>query len=163
MPMKRLLSGYMTMVGVPLVVVAFVLHAGRNMVAPPSIDGDWIMQWESPDAAGKCQEQLPDEIGGSLAISQSGRHLTAHWNQDRTSPLKGILDDGRFILCSLGSSREPCSHDPLHLNGRILEQKGARRLELRLDSLPDDCQDLVLLSSWRKIDLTARAPKGYNY
>jgi hypothetical protein len=158
---KRLLGGYLIMVGIPVVVIAIVMHVGGALVAPPSINGDWIMQWETPDAAAKCEDRLPD--GSALAISQSGRHLTAHWNQNRAASMRGTLDNGHFTLCSLGSSSEECSYDPLHLSGRILEENGSRRLEVRLDSIADDCKDLVLLSSWRRIDLTVGARQEYNY
>lgn len=159
--MKRLLSGYLMMVGIPLIVIVVVMNAGRDLVAPPSIGGGWAMQWADPDAAAKCKERLPEAVGGSLAISQSGRHLTAFWNEDGASAMKGTLDQGQFTLCPIGTSSESCSSDPLHLTGRILEENGERRLEVQLYPLSDDCQDLVLLSSWRKIDLTPGGP-GYN-
>lgn len=162
MVMKRLLSGYLLMVGIPLVVIVIVMHAGRDIVAPPSIGGDWVMQWEQPDAAARCEERLPEAVGGSLGISQSGRHLTAFWNEDGASAMKGTLDQGQFTLCPVGTSTESCSSDPLHLSGRILEENGERRLEVRLDPLSDDCQDLVLLSSWRKVTLRPSGP-GFNH
>ncbi len=162
MVMKRLLGGYLLMVGVPLVFIVVVMNAGRDIVAPPSIGGDWVMEWEQPAAAAKGERRLPEAVGGSLGISQSGRHLTAQWNQDRASAMKGTLDQGQFTLCPVGTSSESCSSDPLHLNGRILEENGERRLEVRLDPLSDDGQELVLLSPWRKVELRPSGP-GYNH
>ena len=78
--------------------------------------------------------------------------------------MDGAIDRDRFILCSLGRSGKQCSLDPLHLDGRILDEGGSRRLEVRLSPRPGgECEELLLVSASRPIQLEARAPKGYNY
>ena len=151
MVVKRLVAGYAAMVGVPLLILLIVFSAGSKLVAPPAIDGAWTMQPASPALEG-CPQAVADVAGGALVISQSGRHLTAHWTHDKARGLSGVIDERRFVLCSARRSNEECSLDPGRLEGRILEEDGARRLEVRLPPESGaECKELIVQSGWREI------------
>jgi hypothetical protein len=73
---------YLMFVGLPLLVLVWVLHAGRGLEAPASIAGRWRLDSARDVAAGvSCgpaaggkQGDNPGEV--VLQISQSGRHVT---------------------------------------------------------------------------------------
>ena len=164
MLMKRLVGGYLAMVGIPLLIIVFVLDAGSGLSAPPSIDGAWAIQPVSARPAGACTGELSLLAGGRLVIAQSGRHLRARWNENSPSVMSGMIDQNRFILCSLGPATEECALNAVHLSGIMREESGARRLEIRLNPAPGgSCQEAVLLSAWREIDSKAPAVREYNY
>lgn len=164
MLMKRLVGGYVAMVGIPLLIIVLVLNAGSGLSAPPSIDGAWTIQPVSAKPAGACSGELSLLAGGRLVIAQSGRHLRARWNQDPASVMSGMIDQNRFILCSLGPATVECALNAMHLSGIMLDENGARRLELRLNPAPGgSCQEAVLLSAWREIESKAPAVREYNY
>jgi len=162
--MKRLVGAYVAMVGIPLLIIVFVLNAGSDLSAPPSIDGAWAIQPVSAKPAGACSEELSLLAGGRLVIGQSGRHLRARWNEKSASVMSGTIDQNRFILCSLGSATEECALNAVHLTGIMLEENGARRLEIHLHpAAGGSCEEAVLLSAWRVIESKAPAVREYNY
>jgi hypothetical protein len=157
MVVKQLVAGYAAMVGVPLLILLIVFNAGSELVAPPAIEGAWTMQPASPAMEEGCPQASAGGAGGALVISQSGRHLRAHWTQDKARALSGVMDERHFVLCSASRSNEECSVDPRRLEGRILEEDGARRLEVRLPPESDSkCKELILQSSWREIERELR-------
>lgn len=152
------------MVGIPLLIIVLVLNAGSGLSAPPSIDGAWAVQPVSARPAGACSEELSLLAGGRLVIAQSGRHLRARWNENPASVMSGMIDQDRFILCSLGPASEGCALNAVHLSGIMREERGARRLEIRLSPVAGgSCQEAVLLSAWREVESKAPAVREYNY
>jgi hypothetical protein len=158
-----IIGGYLVLVGVPLLAIVLALRAGGGISAPVSIDGVWELESPSLGAFGNCPGALPLAAGNAFEIVQSGRFLIAKFQQDPKTTLSGVLDQRRFILCSLGDLSEACSRDSLHLNGGVLEEGAARRLELHLRPHSEGCGEVVLLSNWRPIKVAASPQRGYNY
>lgn len=68
----RTLALYAGLVGIPILGLVAVLHAGQRLQAPPSVGGAWRV--ESVDGgAGECG---PLARGAVLAVSQSGVYVT---------------------------------------------------------------------------------------
>jgi hypothetical protein len=170
MPIGRLVNenlsivgGYLALVGAPVLAIILALRAGGGIAAPVSIDGSWVMESAPSGASESCPEALSMAGVRALEIAQSGRFLTAKFQQGPKGTLSGVLDQRRFILCSVGDLSDACSRDSFHLNGGVLEQGGARRLELRLRPHAAGCGEVVLLSTWRPIKAAASPQRGYNY
>lgn len=75
----RVLRLYVPLVGVPLLALIGVLHAGEHLSAPPSLRGDWLVRAGAPAAApagkGDCAAQSITAVLHRVSISQSGPHL----------------------------------------------------------------------------------------
>jgi hypothetical protein len=160
---KRLFIDYLILVGIPLAIIVVLLQFGEYIQAPPTIDGAWVMQAESPESANPCWEVLSSFGGRSLVISQSGRYISAIWDHRPRTRLYGLLENREFTLSSLRSSETGCDEAAARLNGRIVDGNGGRSLEARLQ-LPGcgDCAELEIYSNPRAIGRSAVPARGYH-
>jgi hypothetical protein len=73
---KHFVFAYAFLVVLPLLVLVGILHTGRNLTAPPAIDGLWDLQLNpAQDDSSSCVSiplLIPDQ---TISISQSGRSL----------------------------------------------------------------------------------------
>ena len=71
---RRFLVAYLLLVGVPFGVLLGALHLGRNLLAPPALDGVWTFTANQSDVArSHCAQSTWTEL--SMTISQSGPNL----------------------------------------------------------------------------------------
>jgi hypothetical protein len=71
-----MVTAYVLMVGAPVLGLFGILEAGRSVAAPPSIGGEWTLQF---DALPQCAA-----VPASLNISQSGPDAVITLNDGRT-------------------------------------------------------------------------------
>ena len=73
---KTFITAYIFLVGVPLLALVGVLEAGRKLVAPPAVDGPWVVDADfrslAPSPCGALFGTLRQPV---LLISQSGTHF----------------------------------------------------------------------------------------
>ncbi|HEY7616305.1 MAG TPA: hypothetical protein VH744_05845 [Terriglobales bacterium] len=160
---KRLVAGYFTLVGLPLLVVLLVLKLGEGITAPLTIDGAWVMEAQAePVASGDCSGFFQQFAGRTLTVTQSGRFLSASWEHRPDATLRGELAGDRFTLSSGGEVQGNCEQAPLRIDGHLLETQGKHALDARL-SLPScaACGELQLVSLSHNGSATAVLPRGF--
>ena len=65
------------MVGVPLLGVLLVLHAGEGLSAPTAIHGTWrVRTMDLPAAAARCLAGITPDSMHTMVLSQSGPEVT---------------------------------------------------------------------------------------
>lgn len=73
---RNFVVAYILLVGLPLLALAGVLHAGRKLAAPVSVDGTWKVELRSEAVhADACKSAVEAAFGSPLQISQSGKSL----------------------------------------------------------------------------------------
>lgn len=103
---QRLVISYVLLVGIPLLGVVGVLGAGRGLMAPISVAGNWDLQLDpSVPQAQSCGTGLVFTDPTILDISQSGNYLTLTLNSQPQVGLQGTLQ-GKTVAASLGSPPE---------------------------------------------------------
>jgi hypothetical protein len=160
---KRLVAGYCTLVGLPLLVVLLVLKLGEGITAAPTIDGAWVMDARADSAGdGDCAAFLEQFGGRTLTVSQSGRFLSASWEHRPDTTLRGELAGDRFTLSSAGEAQGSCEQAPLRIDGHLLGAQGKHTLNARL-SLPScaACGGLELVSLSHNGSAAAVLPRGF--
>lgn len=144
---KRLVAGYLTLVGLPLVAVLLILKLGEGIQPPPAIDGAWLMEATEPMAGGDCAGFLGGFAGRTLTVSQSGRFLSASWDHQPQTTMRGTLEGNEFTLSSAGEPQGGCEQGPLRIDGLVLEAGGKHALDARLSAPAcDGCGELKLSS-----------------
>jgi hypothetical protein len=159
----RLVVGYFSLVGLPLLVVLLILKLGEGIHAQPSIDGSWVMEAQSqPQTSGDCSRFLGEFVGHTLMVSQSGRFLAASWDHRPEIKMRGLLEGSEFTLNSAGRVRDGCEEAPLRIDGRLLEAAGKHALDAHL-SVPEcsACGELKLVSLSRGGRSAAVLPRGF--
>jgi hypothetical protein len=160
---RRLVVGYFSLVGLPLLIVLLILKLGEGIQGPPSIDGSWVMEAQSHSPApGECSPFLAGFAGHTLSVSQSGRFLAAAWDNQPGLKLRGMLEGNEFTLSSAGKLRGNCEQVPLRIDGRVFEARGKHALDARL-SVADcgACGELRLVAVSRGAGSTVVLPKGF--
>ena len=95
---KKFICAYLLFVGLPLAGLTAILRAGRNLVAPLSVDGTWTVETEPGQAAlSLC---LKSAANVPVTISQSGRNLAFHMAGDPRVISSGRID-GDLLRASL--------------------------------------------------------------
>lgn len=161
---RKLLVDYLILVGIPALIVVAILKFGENMRGTPAIDGAWVMRSELPKNPGPCDSLRAAFSGRSLVISQSGRYLTAIWDDEPRRKLYGSLEHRKFRLSSLGGpAQDGCDAAKLLLDGEIVDGNGARSLEARL-MLPEcgGCGEFTFYANARSISRRAVPVRGYH-
>ena len=106
------MTAYILMVGAPVLGLLGILEAGRTIAAPPSIGGEWTLQFDAgPQCAG---------IPASLNISQSGPAATITLNDGRTiqARVDGVTLSGESLRVSIaGKAGSRTLIGVLSLNG----------------------------------------------
>jgi hypothetical protein len=168
---KRLVAGYLTLVGLPLLLVLLILKLGEGIRPPPSIDGAWVMdaktnsretESQKTEAGADCAGYLGAFSGRTLTVSQSGRFLSASWDHYPETTLRGQLEGKQFTLTSGGKPTGACDAAPLRIEGLLLETEGKHALDARL-SVPScrGCGELELVSLSHNGSSTAVLPRGF--
>jgi hypothetical protein len=130
---RRLVVGYVTLVGVPLLAVLLILRLGEDLQAPPSIDGSWVMARQVPSqAAGGCSEFLGQFAGRTLILSQSGRYIAGAWDHLPDRKMRGRLEGNEFLLSSEGDPQGACDKAPLRIEGSVSAAAPEHALQARL-------------------------------
>jgi len=80
---------YILMVGVPILALLGILDVGRGITAPPSIGGDWNLEF---DAASICASGLAKVRQPALNISQSGTEALVTVNDGRAAAFPVTID-----------------------------------------------------------------------
>ncbi len=111
----RSIAVYAFLVGLPVLALLGVLQQGRQLQAPPAVDGFW--QIDQGAACGLA-------AGDRFEIVQSGQYVAVSL-EDR-EPLRGRLNDG--VLRARGGARESfapgCSEGQLELAFRLGPDNG---------------------------------------
>ena len=121
--MKPLLA-YAALVGLPLAGLVAVLHAGRDLQAPPSIAGEWRIEF-LPTAAVEPPR---------FTISQSGTHVQLEMFGRE---YRGALRGGTLVARSgpRPAGRDACwDADDVRLRARVGGEAVPRRLEFAVDA-----------------------------
>jgi hypothetical protein len=113
---RNFVLAYAFLVILPLVGLAGILKAGRNVTAPVFIEGLWTMRVDSAQIdslpCGKALATLPDK---TLAITQSGRSFVLTFPSGPKLTASGTLD-GTSLRADLGGAAE--SSDSSCVTGR---------------------------------------------
>jgi hypothetical protein len=83
---------YIAFVGIPVLSLVAVLHAGRDLGAPPSIGGRWKVNCGAQLAAAIACSPVQDEDPITLRIGQSGTHLRMELHDKGNTLLDGQLE-----------------------------------------------------------------------
>jgi len=113
---RNFVSAYAFLVILPLAGLAGILKSGRNLTAPVSIDGAWILQVDPAELdslpCGKILAAIPDM---AIGISQSGRSFALSFSSGPKFAASGTLD-GTTLRASLTppetSSETSCAGAP---------------------------------------------------
>jgi len=102
---RNFVLAYAFLVILPLVGLAGILKAGRNVTAPVSIDGLWTMRVDSTQIdslpCGKALATLPDK---TLAITQSGRSFVVSFPNGPKLTASGTLDGANLRADLIGTA-----------------------------------------------------------
>ena len=95
------MAAYLLLVGVPVLGLLGILEAGRGIAAPPSISGDWTLQFDpaAPCANGPASLRQP-----ALSISQSGTGALITVNDGHATTLEASIDGSTLTAKSLTAS-----------------------------------------------------------
>ncbi|MFZ0417346.1 MAG: hypothetical protein WAM04_04530 [Candidatus Sulfotelmatobacter sp.] len=94
---RNFVLAYAFLVILPLVGLAGILKAGRNVTAPVSIDGLWTMRVDSTQIDSlPCSNALATLPDKTLAITQSGRSLVLTFPSGPKLTASGTLDGARL-------------------------------------------------------------------
>ena len=159
---RRLVVGYLSLVGLPLLAVLLILKFGEGIPALPAIEGSWVMEAQTQAEGGACSAFLGEFAGRTLSVSQSGRFLAASWDHRPKTRMRGLLEGSQFTLTSVGEPRGACEEGPLQIEGLVFDAKGMHALDARL-SVPacGGCGELKLVSLSRGGRSAAVLPKGF--
>ena len=102
---RNFVLAYAFLVILPLVGLAGILKAGRNVIAPVSIDGLWTVRVDSTQIdslpCGKALAALPDK---TLAITQAGRNFVLSFPNDPKLTASGTLDGANLRADLMGTA-----------------------------------------------------------
>lgn len=93
MSWSRRFIAYFCLVVAPLCGIAAILHFGRDLSAPLSVNGSWRLEGDFSRLAGK---PCGNSLSGPLDISQSGTHLTLGFAGSRRPATTGRLAGNRL-------------------------------------------------------------------
>jgi hypothetical protein len=110
---RNFVLAYAFLVILPLVGLAGILKAGRNVTAPVSIDGLWTMRVDSAQIdslpCGKALATLPDK---TLAIAQAGKNFVLTFPNGPRLTASGTLDGSNLradLMGAANSSDSSCA------------------------------------------------------
>ena len=113
------MAAYLLLVGVPVLGLLGILEAGRGIAAPPSISGDWTLQFDpaAPCANGRASLRQP-----ALSISQSGTGALITVNDGHATTLEASIDGSTLTAKSLtaniaGKPGERTLEGKMHFDG----------------------------------------------
>jgi|ERR1051326_7775479 hypothetical protein len=124
--LKRLAFAYSMLVGLPLLLVLGTLQAGRHIVGPAQVSGDWLV--DNPKTWRICD--MPFAAPALLNISQSGADFDiALSGRDRTTAT-GRMEGSRFSMAgNFGGSSNGCRAKAIiRIEGNVVGPPGQRSL-----------------------------------
>lgn len=138
---NRLVMGYLLLVGAPLLVLFTALEAGKSLVAPPAVSGEWIL---APPANSQPEGAWPGLLAALrppvLTVSQSGTELTLTLNDTPRTRFAGTLESGRIAAIASQAAAAPgCGgNTAIRLKAVVAGSAGQRSLdgELWLSGCP---------------------------
>jgi hypothetical protein len=89
---------YILLVGVPVLGLLGILEAGRAIVAPPAIGGEWKLEF---DPAANCATGLASLRQPALSISQSGTEALITVNDGRGAVFPATVEGATLRAPSL--------------------------------------------------------------
>ena len=123
----RVVRQYGALVGVPVLGIGLVLHAGSELTAPPDIGGPWLLTAVSRGAVPEsCLASVARSGPIPLRISQSGGFISARltgWRGDA----HGRLTEGRLTL-DWSDVEQPQCMGALRLDGELEAVSGIETL-----------------------------------
>lgn len=123
----RMVSHYGALVGLPVLGIGLVLHAGAGRAAPPDIGGPWLLTAVSRGAVPEsCLASVARSGSIPLRISQSGGFISARLTGWR-GEAHGRLREGRLTLDWPDLDQPPCVR-ALRLDGQLEASSGIETL-----------------------------------
>jgi hypothetical protein len=118
---------YVALVGLPVLGIGLVLHAGADRTAPPDIGGPWLLTAVSRGAVPEsCLASVARSGPIPLRISQSGGFISARLTGWRGNA-QGRLTEGRLTLDWPDADQPPCV-GALRLDGELDAASGIETL-----------------------------------
>ena len=94
---RNFIIAYILLVGVPVIGLVGVVEAGRNLIAPLSVDGAWRIQADFDQlASSHCLKSLGSIRDTDLMISQSGKNLIITLSDGSKATGSGIIEGTRL-------------------------------------------------------------------
>jgi|SRR5215470_1632654 len=106
---KNFVLAYILLVGLPLLGVFTILDAGRGLVPPPAVSGEWDLTVDA-GAANTCFGPLTAVTRQILTISQSGTAVSINFDRPQRFTLAGTLEGNR--LTGVASFKAPAGTCP---------------------------------------------------
>lgn len=128
MSKRSAMLGYFLLVGVPLLLLLLILHAGRRLTAPVSLGGAWDLVVDSA-ATGKttCASLLYRIRKPFFTISQSGGQLQFVLGDRQATTFPGTLR-GDQVLAKAPAARTCAGPKSIFLHARVSDEGDARVL-----------------------------------
>jgi hypothetical protein len=117
---NNLVAAYLLLVGVPVLGLLGILEAGRTIPAPPSISGDWNIEF---DAKASCLSGPSALRQPALSISQSGTQALITLNDGHATLLEAAIDGAALTAKSASSG----------ISASIAGKPGERTLEGKMN------------------------------
>lgn len=126
---RTFVLAYIFLVGVPVLALVGILKSGRQLAAPPSVDGSWKIEARGAGPASACNSFLSSAVNSPLSISQSGASLVVGINGgDKTT--MGKLEGKTIKAQFAGTDDAPnCADRNLTLTATLDPQADPRTLQ----------------------------------
>lgn len=128
---KNFVLAYVLLVGLPLLGIFTVLNAGRGLVPPPAVSGEWDLTVDAGATADNCFGPLTAAPRQTVAITQSGAGVSLSFDQPQKIALTGTFEGKR--LTGIGSLKSPagaCTEGAaLHWTAMVMGTPAQRTLD----------------------------------
>lgn len=133
MDKRKLAVAYVFLVGLPLLGLVLILHAGSRLTAPLAVRGDWVADADlSSWRDAPCAQLLTETRQPVLRIAQSASDLTVTLNNPGKTVLTGTIE-GKKVDASVPCEQEEGGGSPklspgypgppsLHLQALVSDQ-----------------------------------------
>jgi hypothetical protein len=118
---------YAVMVAIPLLGMAVTVHVGKDLIAPPVLEGRWTIEREPGRPPSVCEEQLAWLESGAFVLTQQGQFLTAVPEGRPDLALKGKVTGSELRFSS------PLPSSGLSIRGSLSEIDGVARLDAKIE------------------------------
>lgn len=125
---NNLTLAYILLVGVPLLILAGTLRAGRNLTAEPAVFGEWMVE-RTPNSTpiGKCTALFAETGQTTLVVDQTGTTVSISFGDPRKTTFSGTLKNGR-----IAAQGECGGTESIRLEADVTGKPGQRSLQGRL-------------------------------
>jgi hypothetical protein len=109
---REIALAYVCLVGLPLLGLVGILHAGSHLSAPPSIRGIWVVNADlRPWSDMPCGRLMTDARHPDLRITQFGTEVIVTLNDLEKTVMSGVLK-GRTLDASVPCGMEATKPSP---------------------------------------------------